>query len=85
MLLVSLAHQFTWPSSALVFKRNVSFKYSKIWLYLKLAFFVKTKAKLGLNEVDYDYIFIMSDRAVFRGTYRTEPNQAFKMELYNEK
>ena len=52
MLLVSLAHQFIWHSFALVFTRNVIFKYSQIWLYLKLTFFVKTKAKLGLNEVD---------------------------------
>ena len=61
MFLVNLAHQFIWLS--LVFTRNVSFKYSQIWLYLKLAFSVKSKVKLDLNEVDYDHIFIMSDRA----------------------
>ena len=81
MFLVNLAHQFTWLS--LVFTRNVSFKYSQIWLYLKLASSVKAKVKLDLNEVDYDHIFIMSDRAAFRGTYRTEPNQTSKIKLYN--
>ena len=71
MLLVSLAHQFIWLSFALVFTRNVSLEYSQIWLYIKLSLsFCK---KLGLNEVDYDYIFIMSDRATFRDTYRPEP------------
>ena len=48
------------------------------WLYLKLVSFVKAKVKLGLNEVDYDYIFIMSDKATFTGIYRTEPNQALR-------
>ena len=81
MFLVNLAHQFIWLS--LVFTRNVSFKYSQIWLYLKLASSVKAKVKLGLNEVDYDHIFIMSDTAAFRGTYRTEPNQTSKIKLYN--
>ena len=56
MFLVGLAHQFIWPSFALVFARNISFKYIQIWLYLKLASFVKTKKKLGLNEVDYGWV-----------------------------
>ena len=41
MLLVSLAHQFIWLSFALVFTKNVSLEYSQIWLYIKLALFVK--------------------------------------------
>ena len=81
MFLVSLAHQFIWLSFGLVFTRNVSFKYSQIWMYLKLASFVNAKTKLGLNEVDCDYIFTMSDRAAFRGTYRTESDQTSKIKL----
>ena len=52
MLLVSLADQFIWLSFGLVFTRNVNLEYSQVWLYIRLAFFQKTKAKLGLNEVD---------------------------------
>ena len=48
MLLVSLVHQFIWPTFTLVFTRNGTFKYSqKPWMRLKLTM---------------TSIFIMSDR-----------------------
>ena len=62
MLLVSLVHQFIWPTFTLVFTRNGIFKYSQ---------------KLTMTG-----IFIMSDRAAFRGTFRIEANQTSKLELY---
>ena len=62
MLLVSLVHQFIWPTFTLVFTRNGIFKYSQ---------------KLTMTG-----IFIMSDRASFRGTFRIEANQRSKVELY---
>ena len=62
MLLVSLVHQFIWPTFTLVFTRNGIFKYSQ---------------KLTMTD-----IFIMSDRAAFRGTFRIEANQTSKVELY---
>ena len=62
MLLVSLVHQFIWPTFTLVFTRNGIFKYSQ---------------KLTMTD-----IFIMSDRAAFRGTFRIEANQTSKLELY---
>ena len=61
MFLVSLNDKFIWLSFTLVFKRNVSLECSQVWLYIKLAFFVKTRAKLGLNEVDYDYMWLYSE------------------------
>ena len=68
MLLVSLVHQFIWSTFTLVFTRTGIFKYSqKPWMRLKL-----TMAS----------IFIMSDRAAFRGTFRVEVNQTSKVELY---
>ena len=68
MLLVSLVHQFIWPTFTLVFTRNGIFKYSqKPWMRLKLTM---------------TSIFIMSDRAAFRGTFRIEANQTSKVELY---
>ena len=59
MLLVSLVHQFIWPTFTLVFTRNGIFKYSQ---------------KLTMTG-----IFIMSDRAAFRGTFRIEANQTSKV------
>ena len=68
ILLVSLVHQFIWPTFTLVFTRNGIFKYSqKPWMRLKLTM---------------TSIFIMSDRAAFRGTFRIEANQTSKVELY---
>ena len=68
MLLASLVHQFIWPTFTLVFTRNGIFKYSqKPWMRLKLTM---------------TSIFIMSDRAAFRGTFRIEANQTSKVELY---
>ena len=68
MLLVSLVHQFIWLTFNLVFTRNGIFKYSqKPWMRLKLTM---------------TSIFIMSDRAAFRGTFRIEANQTSKVELY---
>ena len=68
MSLVSLVHQFIWPTFTLVFTRNGIFKYSqKPWMRLKLTM---------------TSIFIMSDRAAFRGTFRIEANQTSKVELY---
>ena len=68
LLLVSLVHQFIWPTFTLVFTRNGIFKYSqKPWMRLKLTM---------------TSIFIMSDRAAFRGKFRIEANQTSKVELY---
>ena len=68
MSLVSLVHQFIWPTFTLVFTRNGIFKYSqKPWMKLKLTM---------------TSIFIISDRAAFRGTFRIEANQTSKVELY---
>ena len=68
VLLVSLVHQFIWPTFTLIFTRNGIFKYSqKPWMRLKLTM---------------TSIFIMSDRAAFRGTFRIEANQTSKVELY---
>ena len=68
MLLVSLVHQFIWPTFTLVFTRNGIFKYSqKPWMRMKL---------------NMTSIFIMSDRAVSKATFRTEAKQTSKVELY---
>ena len=69
MLLVSLVHQFVWPTFSLVFTRNGIFKYSqKPWMRLTLTI---------------TSIFTISDRAAFRGTFRIEANQKSKVELYS--
>ena len=71
MLLVSLVHQFIWPAFTLVFTRNGIFKYSqKPWMRLKLTM---------------TSIFIMADRAAFRGTFRIESNQISKVKIYTRK
>ena len=68
MLLVSLVHQFIWPTFTLVFTRIGIFKYNqKPWMRLKLV---------------VASIFIMSDRAAFTGTVRIEANQTSKVELF---
>ena len=68
MLLVSLVHQFIWPTFILSFTENGIFKYSqKPWMRLKLTM---------------TSIFIMSDRAAFRDTFRIEANQTSKVERY---
>ena len=68
LLLVSLVHQFIWPTFTLVFTRNGIFKYSqKPWMRMKL---------------NMTSIFIMSDRAASKATFRTEANQTSKVELY---
>ena len=71
MLLVSLVHQFIWPSFALVFTRNVSFRYSE-----------KPWTRLTLTVTS---IFIMSDKTAFRGIFRIEANQTSKVERYTGK
>ena len=68
MLLVSLVHQFIWRTFTLVFTRNGIFKYSQ-----------KPSVRLKLTMTS---IFIMSDRAAFRGKFRIEANQTSKVELY---
>ena len=68
MLLVSLVHQFIWPTFILVFTRNGIFKYSQ-----------KPSVRLKLAMTS---IFIMSDRAAFRGKFRIEANQTSKVELH---
>ena len=71
MLLVSLVHQFIWPAFTLVFTWNGIFKYSqKPWMRLKLTM---------------TSIFIMTDRAAFRDTFRIESNQISKVEIYTLK
>ena len=72
MLLVSLVHQFIWHTFTLVFKRNGIFEYSqqKPWIRLKLTM---------------TGIFIMSDRAAFRGIFRKEAGKTSKVELYTYK
>ena len=68
ILLVSLVHQFIWPTFTLVFTRNGIFKYSqKPWMRMKF---------------NMTSIFIMSDRAASKATFRTEGNQTSKVELY---
>ena len=68
MLLVSLVHQFIWPTFTLVFTRNGIFKYSQ-----KLS----VRLKLTMTSIS-----IMSDKAAFRGKFRIEANQTSKVELY---
>ena len=71
MLLLSLVHQFIWPTFTLVLTRNGIFKYNqKPWMWLK--------STMTSN-------FIMSDRAAFSGTFRMEANQTSKVELYTRK
>ena len=66
MLLVSLVHQFIWPTFTLVFTRNGIFKYSqKPWMRLTLSM---------------TSILIISDRAAFRSTFRIEANQTYEVE-----
>ena len=67
ILLVSLVHQFIWPTFTLVFTRNGIIKSSqKPWMRLKLTM---------------TSIFIISDRVTSRGTFRIEANQTSKVEL----
>ena len=67
ILLVSLVHQFIWPTFTLVFTRNGIFKSSqKSWMRFKLTM---------------TSIFIMSDRVAFKGAFRIEANQTSKVEL----
>ena len=71
LLLVSLVHQFIWPTFTLVFTRNGVFKYSQN---------PRMRLKLAMTS-----ILIMSDRAAFRGIFRIEANKTSKVKLYTGK